>query len=47
MKNNAGVAQLVEQLTSNEKVEGSSPFSGTINAPVVKLVAARDLKFRS
>lgn len=27
---NAGVAQLVAQLTCNEKVEGSSPFSGTI-----------------
>lgn len=26
---NAGVAQLVAQLTCNEKVEGSSPFSGT------------------
>ena len=26
---NAGVAQLVEQLTCNEKVEGSNPFSGT------------------
>jgi len=26
---NAGVAQLVEQLTCNEKVEGSIPFSGT------------------
>ena len=25
----AGVAQLVEQLTCNEKVEGSIPFSGT------------------
>jgi phosphohistidine phosphatase SixA len=27
---NAGVAQLVEQLIRNEKVEGSIPFSGTI-----------------
>src|SRR5690606_37225776 len=26
----AGVAQLVEQLTCNEKVEGSIPFTGTI-----------------
>jgi len=26
---NAGVAQSVEQLTCNEKVEGSIPFSGT------------------
>jgi hypothetical protein len=26
----AGVAQLVEQLIRNEKVEGSIPFSGTI-----------------
>lgn len=25
----AGVAQLVEQLTCNEKVEGSIPFTGT------------------
>ena len=25
----AGVAQLVEQLIRNEKVEGSTPFSGT------------------
>jgi hypothetical protein len=25
----AGVAQLVEQLIRNEKVEGSIPFSGT------------------
>lgn len=28
----AGVAQLVEQLTCNEKVEGSTPFTGTISA---------------
>ena len=28
---NAGVAQLVEQLIRNEKVEGSTPFSGTID----------------
>ncbi len=27
----AGVAQLVEQLTCNEKVEGSIPFTGTIS----------------
>jgi hypothetical protein len=27
----AGVAQLVEQLIRNEKVEGSIPFSGTKN----------------
>lgn len=27
----AGVAQLVEQLTCNEKVEGSIPFTGTRN----------------
>lgn len=47
MKNNAEVAQLVEQLTSNEKVEGSNPFFGTINARLVKLVAATDLKFVS
>ncbi len=25
----AGVAQLVEQLTCNQKVEGSTPFAGT------------------
>ena len=25
----AGVAQLVEQLIRNEKVEGSTPFTGT------------------
>jgi hypothetical protein len=29
MSSFAGVAQLVEQLTCNEKVEGSIPFSGT------------------
>ena len=29
MHQSAGVAQLVEQLTCNEKVEGSIPFSGT------------------
>ena len=28
-KDHAGVAQLVEQLIRNEKVEGSTPFSGT------------------
>ena len=28
----AGVAQLVEQRTCNAKVEGSTPFSGTILA---------------
>ncbi|SBP89195.1 hypothetical protein THIARS_70815 [Thiomonas delicata] len=27
----AGVAQLVEQLIRNEKVEGSIPFTGTTN----------------
>ncbi len=30
MKNYAGVAQLVEHLTCNQGVEGSSPFAGTI-----------------
>ena len=34
---NAGVAQLVEQLTCNEKVEGSNPFSGTSFASLLKL----------
>ena len=29
MHQSAGVAQSVEQLTCNEKVEGSIPFSGT------------------
>lgn len=29
----AGVAQLVEQLTCNEKVEGSIPFTGTNPQP--------------
>ena len=28
----AGVAQLVEQLIRNEKVEGSIPFTGTMNS---------------
>ncbi len=28
-EDHAGVAQLVEQLIRNEKVEGSTPFSGT------------------
>ena len=29
-ENNAGIAQLVEQLIRNEKVGGSTPLSGTI-----------------
>ena len=37
-KNFAGVAQLEEQLTCNEKVEGSIPFTGTNNAGVAQLV---------
>lgn len=47
MKNNAVIAQLVERLISNQDVASSNLASSTINAPVVKLVAARDLKFRS
>ena len=34
----AGVAQLVEQLTCNEKVEGSIPFTGTISPPIQRRV---------
>ena len=29
MTNSAGLAQLVEQLTCNQKVEGSTPLTGT------------------
>ena len=38
---NAGVAQLVEQLFCNQKVEGSSPFAGTIST-ISALVAQLD-----
>jgi hypothetical protein len=37
----AGVAQLVEQLIRNEKVEGSIPFSGTIQ---IKHLASDDIR---
>ena len=36
----AGVAQSVEQLTCNEKVEGSIPFSGTSNFGVWRSLVA-------
>ena len=40
---NAGVAQLVEQLIRNEKVEGSTPFSGTID--IKALLSGRAMLF--
>ena len=48
----AGVAQLVEQLTCNQKVAGSSPASGTIYSPLVEMVKtdafhAEDDRFES
>ena len=46
-KTNAGLAQLVEHFTSNEDVASSILATSTINARMVQLVAARDLKFRS
>ena len=38
----AGLAQLVEQLTCNQQVEGSSPLAGTSNGEVAKWLNAAD-----
>ena len=40
----AGIAQLVEQLTCNEQIGGSSPSTGSINAPLAQL--AEQLPFK-
>lgn len=41
---NAGLAQLVAQLTCNQWVSGSSPEAGTIFARMSELVDEMDLK---
>jgi hypothetical protein len=39
IENNAGVAQLVEQLTCNQQVIGSSPIASSLRSRVAEMIS--------